>query len=142
VAPRSQRTAPQQVAHSLILDAGAVIDAAAGRQRTLAVIAAAREEGVRVLVPAVVVAETVRGSGPRDARVNLLLRGVSEITPSTEDRARIAGALIGTAGGDATIDALVVAEAVGRGGGVILTGDVVDLRRLATGHPEVVVQGL
>jgi hypothetical protein len=71
-----------------------------------------------------------------------LLRGVSEITPSTEDRARIAGALLGTAAGDATVDALVVAEAVGRGGGVILTGDVGDLRHLATGHPEVVVQGL
>jgi len=56
-----------------------------------------------------------------------LLKGVSEITPTTEDRARIAGALLGAAESDATIDALIVAEAVGRGGAVILTGDPVDL---------------
>jgi len=139
VAPKAARpTLPV----SLILDAGAVIDAAAGRTRTLVALAAAREEGAEVVVPAVVVAETVRGSGPRDARVNLILRGVSEITPTTEDLARIAGGLLAKAHSDATIDALVVAEAIGRGGGVILTGDPHDLRKLASGHPEVVISAL
>jgi predicted nucleic acid-binding protein len=139
VAPKA---ATPPVAASLILDAGAVIDAAAGRARTLAVLAAAREEGAEVIVPAVVVAETVRGNGPRDARVNLLLRGVSQVTATTEDRARIAGGLLGAARADNTIDALVVAEAIARGGAVVLTGDVSDLRKLAAGHPEVVLQRL
>ena len=139
MAPKARTTGPPA---SLILDAGAIIDAATSRTRTLVVLKAAREEGAEVVVPAVVVAETVRGAGPRDARVNLILRGVSEITPTTEDRARLAGALLGAAQSDDTIDALVVAEAVGRGGGVILTGDPADLRRLAAGHPEVVIEAL
>jgi predicted nucleic acid-binding protein len=139
VAPRRTRAA---IPSCLILDSGAVIAAAAGRDRALAVLAAAYRRDVPVVVPAVVVAETVRGSGPRDAPVNMLLRGVSEIAPATEDRARAAGALLAAARSDSTVDALVVAEAVARGGGVILTGDPSDLRSLAARHPEVVIQSV
>lgn len=139
MAHKARTTAPPA---SLILDAGAIIDAATSRTRTLVALKAARDEGAEVIVPAVVVAETVRGAGPRDARGNLILRGVSEITPTTEDRARIAGALLAAAKSDDTIGALVVAEAVGRGGGVILTGDPDYLRLLASGHREVVISAL
>jgi len=54
---------------------------------------------------------------------------------------RTAGALLGKASSDSTIDAIVVASAVELGGGVVLTGDRDDLESLATGHPEVVIRG-
>lgn len=65
-----------------------------------------------------------------------------ETAPATESTARIAGGLLAGARSSATVDALVVAEAVGRGGGVVLTGDPHDLDGLAGGHVEITVQDL
>ena len=129
-------------AHRLILDAGAVIALARRDLRARAALTAAWEVGAEVVVPAVVVAETVRGRGARDAPVNRVINAVGLVAPATEERARTAGALLGRTKRDDTIDALVVAEAIDRGGGVVLTGDVDDLRRLAAGHDEVVIQPL
>lgn len=56
----------------------------------------------RVVVPSVVVAETVRGNGPRDAPVNHVL---------------------------ASVDAIVVAEAAARAPSVVFTTDPGDVRR-------------
>ena len=85
---------------------------------------------------------TVVGSGARDAPVNRVVNAIGNVASTTEDRARTAGALLAEARSDATIDALVVAEAVGRGGGVILSGDVADLRALGARHSAVVIQSL
>jgi len=49
---------------------------------------------------------------------------------------RIAGQLLGAIRSAATVDALVVAQAVESGGAHILTGDREDLERLAASHPE------
>ena len=126
----------------MILDSGAVFALAKLDSRARAVLTAAWESGAEVIVPAVVLAETVRGNGPRDAPVNRVLKAVGNVSPTSEDRARLAGALLGHSGGSATVDAVVVAEAVRRGGGVILTGDADDLGRLASGHALVVIQPL
>jgi predicted nucleic acid-binding protein len=117
---------------------------ALGRQdaRARAALTAAWEAGAEVVVPAVVVAETVRGHGPRDAAINRVLNAVGHVAPATEDRARTAGALLAAAKSSATIDALVAAEAIRRHGGVVLTGDVDDLRQLARANPEVIIQPL
>jgi predicted nucleic acid-binding protein len=138
----ARRRAKRPPAHRLILDAGAVIALARQDIRARAALTAAWEVGADVIVPAVVVAETVRGHGARDAPVNRVLNAVGNIAPATEDRARTAGALLARAKSNATVDALVVAEVVQRGGGVVLTGDVADLEALAGSHAEVVIQPL
>lgn len=127
---------------TLILDAGAVIALARADHRARAFVLRAQELGAEVVVPPVVVAETVRGDGPRDAAVNRVLKAVGEVPSTTETTARVAGALLGVAKSNATVDALVVAEAVGRAGAQILTADARDLGNLAAGRPEVRVHAL
>jgi predicted nucleic acid-binding protein len=126
----------------LILDSGAVLALARRDVRARAALTAAWEVGAEVVLPAVVVAETVRGNGPRDAPVNRVVAAVGEVADVDEATARVAGALLAKAASTATIDALVVAEAVAGGGGVVLTGDADDLGALAADRAEVSVQPL
>ncbi len=134
---RTQTPPPQR----LILDSGAVIALSRNDLRARAILAAAREAGVEVSIPSVVIAETVRGSA-KDAKVNRVIKSVGDITAADEDIGRVAGALLGAARSTSTIDALVVASAIEVGGGVVLTGDPNDLEPLASGHPEVVIGAL
>lgn len=134
---RSQAPPPQR----LILDSGAVIALSRNDPRTRATLAAAWEAGVELAIPSVVVAETVRG-GAADAAVNRVVKAVGDVIPVVERTGRVAGGLLGAAKSTATIDALVVACAIERGGGVVLTGDPDDLEQLAQEHPEVVVRAL
>jgi predicted nucleic acid-binding protein len=135
--PRATFPPPQR----LILDAGAVIALARGDQRARAFLARALELKATVVVPVVVVAETVRG-GPRDAPVERVLKAVGSVPEAREVHGRIAGRLLGMARSNATIDALVVAHALGTGGACVLTGDREDLERLAAPHPEIWIQAL
>lgn len=125
----------------LILDSGAVIALSRGDQRARAFIARALEVGAPVEVPVVVVAETLRG-GARDAPVHRVLKAVDAVPEIHEEHGRTAGKLLGAAKSTATVDALVVAQAVLAGGAHVLTGDVDDLERLAAPHPEVWIQRL
>lgn len=138
MARRQRRRAPSPP-ERLILDAGAVIALATGQWRARAFLKRAAALGTHVLVPAVVVAETVRGDGARDAPVNRVLKGVEAILPVDESIARTAGRLLGTTGSDATIDAIVVAATLRVGGGKILTGDFEDFRRLSHGLDGIVI---
>jgi predicted nucleic acid-binding protein len=138
---RSRRQSEAQAPQRLILDSGAVIALARNDPRARSVLRAAHEAGVELLIPSVVLAETVRGEA-RDAPVNVVIKAVGEVIPATEAIGRLAGGLLGTSGSSETIDALVVASALAVGGGAILTGDEDDLALLAAGHPEVVVTGL
>lgn len=134
---RTQAPPPQR----LILDSGAVIALSRNDLRARATLAAAREAGVEVSIPSVVVAETVRGSA-KDAAANRVIKAVGEVRSADESTGRSAGALLGAAHSASTIDALVVASAIELGGGVVLTGDPDDLDPLASGHPEVVIHAL
>ncbi len=125
----------------LILDSGAVIALSRADQRARAFVARAIELGAPVEIPVVVVAETVRG-GPRDAPVHRVLKAVDAVPAATEQLGRTAGRLLGQAGSSATVDALVVAQAVAAGGAHVLTGDPGDLEPLAKRHPEVCIQRL
>ena len=126
----------------LILDSGAVIALAARDATARQFVDRAIRMGTLVVVPAVVIAETTRG-GPRDAPVNRVLKTVDEITPVTEATARLAGRLLAAAGlPNATIDALVVAEAALADAAILLTGDLKDLSALAAGYPRVHVYGV
>ena len=136
---RKQQDGPSP--QRLILDSGAVISLARGEQRARAFLMRALELDAAVEIPAVVVAETIRG-GPKDAPVNRVLKMVTNVPPSTEMHGRLAGNLLGAARSSSTIDALVIAHAVMAGGALVLTGDVDDLERLAAPYPEVWVAAL
>ena len=90
----------------------------------------------------VVVAETVRGSGPRDAPVNLVLAQTMPQHPLTEAVARAAGRLLGAARSSSTVDALIVAEALECSPAMIWTSDPDDLRQLLGDHPGVTIEAI
>jgi predicted nucleic acid-binding protein len=138
VAKRTRRQAPPQ---RLILDSGAVIALSRSDTRARAALAAALEADAEVSIPAVVVAETVRGVAA-DAPVNRIVKAVGEVDLVDEPVGRVAGRLLGDAGSSSTVDAIVVATAIEAGGAVVLTGDPDDLGALATEHAEVIVEAL
>ena len=96
-----------------------------------------------MVIPAVTLAEVVRGVA-RDARVNRLIKA-ADVWPADEPLARYAGRLLGQAGSDSTIDALVAATALaatnqqGAGRCVLLTSDPDDLERLLAADRGVLV---
>lgn len=101
---------------------------------------AVRAVGGEVQIPVVVLAETTRGNGPRDAPVNLVLAHLPAPVPLDEATARLAGQMLARARSNATVDALVAAEAVGSKPSVVLTSDPDDLGQLLEGWPGVLVQ--
>ena len=130
-----------QAPRLLILDSGAVIALVRGDHKVRAFLARAIKARALIEIPVVVVAETVRG-GPRDAPVHRLLKTVGSVPEAREVHGRTAGRLLGAARSASTMDALVVAHAIEAGGAHILTGDLDDLERLASPHPEVWIQPL
>lgn len=93
------------------------------------------KNGAVILIPAVVIAEAIRGSA-RDANANRLIKAVGRIDPVNEGLARHAGALLrsnGNGSSSDTIDATVVATALAAGAKNILTSDIDDIERLGGG---------
>lgn len=122
---------------SLIIDAGALIALARNDYRVRSYLIVAHERGVDVLVPPIVVTQTIRGA-PQDALINRLLKSRGVAVPVVgEDLARQAGRLLATSGLRDAADAQIVAEAARSAPSTILTGDPGDLRRLAEGLPGV-----
>jgi predicted nucleic acid-binding protein len=119
------------VALRVTLDSGVVSALATGDRGVLDHLEALRRSDVEAVVPTPVIAESTTGDGPRDAGVNLVVKGC-RVEPTTEAIARRAAALRYKARrADATIDALVVATAELVGGGVLLTRDLDDCAKLA-----------
>ena len=125
---------------TLVLDAGAVIGLARNNHALRARLRNAQQIGMNLRVPMVVVAETVRGNGPRDAPVNLVLAQTAPQHPLTDEIARRAGQLIGATRSSSTIDALVVAEALDCAPAMIWTSDSDDLRALLGTHRGVTIE--
>lgn len=123
----------------LVVDSGAIIALSRNDARPRAVLTSAWEAGVDVVIPSVVLAETVRGKA-EDAPVNRIVKAVGEIVPALEQDGRLAGALLGSTGSKSTIDAIIVAIAIRLGHAVILTGDPDDLTALSRGHEEIRIQ--
>jgi predicted nucleic acid-binding protein len=120
----------------LALDSGALI-AAEKDPRIEATIRKWLREGARMLIPAPVIAETIRGSG-NDAPANRLIKAVNQVAPTTEPIARDAGTRLGTRRAAATIDALIVSTAEAHGVTDILTSDPIDIRNLAGNHINII----
>ena len=128
-------------AERLILDAGAVIALARSEPRAMAFLRRAVELDADVIIPVVVLAETLRG-GRSDAGVHRVLNCIGGIESTHPEIGRVAGALLGRSRRTDTVDAMVVAEAVTRGGGQVLTSDPGDLGLLAASEPAVTIHPL
>lgn len=89
--------------------------------------------GLLPVVPAVVYVEWWRGR--TDAREELLEALVLEqMAPAL---CRVAGEALGAVRGSTLVDAVVMASAALRGGGIVYTSDLEDLRRLQRHFPTV-----
>jgi len=108
-------------------DAGALIAAERNSEAMWAYHRRLLANGLRPALSAAVLGQVWRG-GPQ-ARLSQLLRGC-RIVPLDEDQARVAGAALACSGTDDLIDAVVVLGALARGG-LVVTSDADDLRRIA-----------
>jgi predicted nucleic acid-binding protein len=124
----------------LILDSGAVIAWQRRHPRVRSYLTKAMRSGTPVVIPAVVLAECVRG-GPRDAPTYQLL-AAARVSVVGARIAIAAGLLLAEAGMSATVDALVAAEALRGGPCVLLTSDPADLRALVGKRRDVQVMAL
>jgi predicted nucleic acid-binding protein len=122
----------------VILDSEVLARASSNDRHVGERLAAARDNGQRVLLPAVVVTEVITGR-PTDAAVyRVMKRLVAETI--TLDLAARAGELRERVGGarrkkrDLTVDAIVAAVAIARAPSVVLTADPDDLLLLTEGH--------
>lgn len=123
---------------TLILDSEGLSKAASMDERTAAYVKTALREQGRVIVPAVTLAEVLRG-GARDVLVHRALAHY-EVVPITRQLGQAAGELLGIVGGNHTIDALVAAVARAQPGRVVvLTSDVANLTSLTEGSVDTVI---
>lgn len=113
---------------SLILDAGAFIAVEKGNRDVLALIKRERTRQRAPITQGGVVAQVWRGGRGRQVPLSLLLQG-TEVRPLDGNLGKIAGSLLGKAGGSDVIDAALVCMA--EDGDDILTADPDDLLNLA-----------
>lgn len=116
-------------------DTGMLIALERRKRSALEVFRAIVRRGSLPVVPAVVYVEWWRGR--TDVREEILDAVVVEDMPPSLCRA--AGDALGAVKGSSLADAVVMASAALRGGGVVYTGDLDDLRRLSRHFPTVLV---
>jgi hypothetical protein len=122
----------------LILDSGALTRLSEGSRRSLELITLLQASGSwPPVVPTVVLIESLRGDGSRDAKANRFLKTCVVEPAVPEVVARRAAELRRRARRGSAVDALVVALA--EPGGVVMTGDREDIEALAARARQVVV---
>ncbi|HEY1737616.1 MAG TPA: PIN domain-containing protein [Acidimicrobiia bacterium] len=115
------------------LDASALTKLAAHDRTTMARLQRLLERDLwPPVVPTWVLVESLTGRGPRDARVNRLLR-TCDIIDLDAVIARRAAALRTRARAGSAVDAIVVATAEAEASNLVITGDRDDITKLA-GH--------
>lgn len=114
-----------------VLDSSALTRFATHDRTTLARIQRLRDRGFwPPIVPTAVLVESLTGRGPRDAKVNRLLRTCA-VADLDEDLARRAAALRTSSRQGSAVDAIVVATAEHHACDLVITGDEADLTALA-----------
>jgi predicted nucleic acid-binding protein len=116
-------------------DTGMMIALERRKRRATEAFRAIVRRGFLPVLPAVVYAEWWRGR--TDVREELLDAMIVEGMPSSLCRA--AGEALGAVRGASLADAVVMASAALRGGGVVYTSDVDDLTRLQRHFPTVLI---
>ena len=114
-------------------DTGMLIALERRKQRATEAFRNIVRRGMLPIVPAVVYAEWWRGR--TDIREEILAAVILEDMPPSLCRA--AGQALGAVKGSSLADAVVMASAALRGGGIVYTSDEVDLRRLQRHFPNV-----
>lgn len=112
----------------IVYDTGALLAAERRHRGLWALHEQSLANGVRPIIPVVVLAQAWRGAP--HANLSRLLRGC-QVTPDTEDLGKAAGAICGRTGTSDVIDALVVVTAL-RQHALVVTSDPDDLRHLAS----------
>ena len=135
-ARRQEVPAPECPVTGITFDTGALIALERNRQRIVQVRQAALRAGLRVTVPAAVIAEWWRGRA--DLRENIIAS--VRVEPLTDATARLAGEAIAHVKGATVVDAIVMASAALRGD-LVYTSDVGDLELLRAHFPGVRVLG-
>jgi predicted nucleic acid-binding protein len=115
---------------AITFDTGAVIALERRKEHAMKVYTYARDRGLVVATPNVTMPEWWRG---RIDRREAVLRGLL-VEPASDEVMKLAGVALGKVQGATTIDAIVAAFAVERTG-IVYTGDVDDLRKLAAFFP-------
>ncbi|MGH7283839.1 MAG: PIN domain-containing protein [Polyangiaceae bacterium] len=113
----------------LVLDASALIGFDRGDRAVVAIIARARQAGIRFIIPAGVLGQVWRDASRQFRLARFLSAGDVDIEPLDDPRARAAGQLCGVSRTRDVIDASVVLSAR-RHACAIATSDVDDMRRL------------
>jgi predicted nucleic acid-binding protein len=132
--PVAQEKAPKGSV-TFTFDTGMLIALERRRQRATEAFRNIVRRGFLPIVPAVVYAEWWRGR--TSIREEILAAVVVEDMPPSLCRA--AGEALGAVKGSSLADAVVMASAALRGGGVVYTSDVDDLKRLQLHFPTVLV---
>ena len=114
-------------------DTGMLIALERRKQRATEALRAIVQRGFLPVVPAVVYAEWWRGR--TDVREEIVRMMILEDMRATLCRA--AGEALGAVRGSSLVDAVVMASAALRGGGIVYTSDLADLRKLQRHFPTV-----
>lgn len=125
---------PRRVAGAIALDSGALIALERADERIRALCREALRAGLRVLVPAPVLAQVWR-EGRRQAVLATLLKGrTTDVTGLDRELAEAAGVLCGRSGTSDIVDACLVLVAR-RENALVVTSDADDLLRLDPALP-------
>ncbi|MGH7282579.1 MAG: PIN domain-containing protein [Polyangiaceae bacterium] len=128
-----KKEAPRGLIPTITFDTGMLIALERRKPRATSALRAMRERQIVPIAPAVVIAEWWRGR--TDVREEILRFVEVEHMPTSLCRA--AGEALGAIAGATLADAIVMASASLRGGGVVYTSDPKDLSRLARHFPTV-----
>jgi predicted nucleic acid-binding protein len=135
----ARRHAPTKIADArrvtFTFDTGMLIALERRKKRATEAFRAIIRRGFLPVVPAIVYVEWWRGR--TDIREEILAAVILEDMPPALCRA--AGEALGAVKGSTLADAVVMASAALRGGGVVYTSDVADLTRLSHHFPTVLV---
>jgi hypothetical protein len=128
----------QSRVNGITFDAGGLIALDRNDRRVLALLARARERGMRLTIPATALAQAMRNPA-RQARLSRLIRQAdTDLVALDRPDATAAGLLLARTGTTDIVDAHVVICAR-RAGQPVATSDPVDLRRISAGLSLVVV---
>lgn len=127
--------AARGVSHAFTFDTGMLIALERRKLRATEAMRAITRRGIVPTVPAVVYVEWWRGR--TDAREDIL--AMVHVEDMRGPLCRAAGEALGAVRDASLADAVVMASAALRGGGVVYTSDPADLARLARHFPSVVV---
>jgi predicted nucleic acid-binding protein len=115
--------------NGIAFDAGGLIALERNDRRVFSILAAALEEGARIIVPATALAQVIRNPARQVRLWRMVQHDETEVVPLDGSHAQAVGALLAQTGTSDIADAHVVICAQ-QSGLAVITSDPLDLRRL------------